>query len=232
MSFTVRDTGGTDWEPIPSGVYHAVSCGVVDLGTQFNEMYGNEQHQAWLSWELPEERLQIEIDGEMEDKPAKISRFYTVSLGTKAWLRQHLESWRGREFTQAELDGFDISKLLGANCLLNVIHKKNKKGETKAQISSIMPLSKNMQKRGIEGEKLYFSIEEHGLNIPESVPEGIKRIIMKSKECNETGQQNDEWREDNIPTDLQDSDLWGNNEISQEPPGGMLRQQGDEEIPF
>ena len=233
MGFTAKDSGGSggEWEPVPRGVYQAVCYAVVDLGTQFNQMYGHEQHQCWISWELPTE--EIEIEGEM--KPRVISRFYTVSLGEKAHLRNHLESWRGQSFTDEELAGFDISRLIGVNCQLNIIHKTKKDGKIRAEVSSIMPLSKGMKKVDSEAEYVYFSIEEHGLDIPDTVPEGIKRIFMKSREWNESNQQMDstDWRTDNAPPPLQDSDPWADNQPPQEPPGGLMRQPEDEsDIPF
>ena len=223
MTFTIKDTGGSDWTPIDAGVYHGVCYSVVDLGTQFSQLFGVEQKKLWICWEFPEER--IEVEG--ENKPRVISNFYTQSLHEKSNLRGHLESWRGRAFTEKELAGFDISKLFGVNCQINVIHKTNQKGQTKAVIGSIMPLSKKMPKIDAESEAVYYSMEEHGLSIPDAVPDGIKAMIMKSKEYNETGQQQDEWREDNVPPPLEDSDPWGNNE----PPGGNMREPGYEDEP-
>ena len=207
MPLTAKDSGGgTDWEPVPAGVYQAVCYAIVDLGTQFNQMYGKEQHQVWIAWELP--TCRIDIEG--ESKPRIISNFYTLSLGEKSNLRKHLESWRGVQFTEQELQGFDITKVFGANCQINVIHKFKKNGSKIGVIGSIMPLGPGMKKVESEAEFVYFSLEEHGLNIPEEVSDGIKAIIWRSKEWNETGQQNDEWRQQQAPAELQDSDPWGN----------------------
>ena len=204
MGFTVKDSGGQDWDPVPRGVYHAVCYAMIDLGTQYNEMYGNEQHKCWVSWELPEERMEYEG----ENRPRVISKFYTVSLHEKSNLRNDLESWRGKAFTVDELLGFDISKLLGANCQINVIHKTNKKGQTRAQVGSIMPLSRNMQKKQPENEKLYFSWEDHGHDLPENLPDGIKSMIMKCREWNEQGQMNDYLPDpDQPPIDSYDDDI-------------------------
>ena len=213
MAFTAKNSGGSgDWEPVPRGVYQAVCYAVVDLGHQFSQMFGVEQHKAWIAWELPTERIQFEG----EDKPRVISKFYTVSLHEKSNLRGDLESWRGRSFTPKELKGFDISKLIGANGQINVIHKENQKGQTRSDVGSIMPLSKGMKKYDSEAEYVYFSFEDHGTSMPENIPDGIKSMIMKSREWNETGQQNDDWRSDNAPPELQDSDPWG--ESAQNPP--------------
>lgn len=203
MGLTASDTGGGDFKPIDSGVYSAVLYGLIDLGTQFNEMYNNYQHKVMLIWEIPSER--IEIEG--EDRPRVISKEYTLSLGEKAILRNDLVSWRGRDFTGQELVRFDISTILGACCQLNVIHKQSKKGRTYSVVSGVMPLGRGAQKFTSENEDLYFSFEEGG-SLPEGIPDWIKSKVMNSREWNEKGQQN--WSEDdpmNHPSPDYDDDI-------------------------
>jgi len=65
-------------------------------------------------------------------------------LHEKSALRKDLESWRGKKFTRDEEMGFDIERLIGVNCLLNITH--NEVGDrTYANIVSIMPLAKGMR---------------------------------------------------------------------------------------
>ena len=52
--------------------------------------------------------------------PLTVSRTFTVSLHEKANLRKFLSAWRGRDFTTEEAKAFDVSKLLGAYCMVNV----------------------------------------------------------------------------------------------------------------
>ena len=196
MAFTAKNTGGgTNWEPVPMGVYSAVCYALVDLGNQENTMYGNVQHKCWVAWELPTERIEIELeDGSKENKPRVISKFFTVSLHEKSNLRQILESWRGKVFTKLELQGFDLSTILGANCQINVIHKVKQDNSIRSEIGAIMPLGSGQQRRESENKHIYFSIEEHGMEIPADVPDGIKAMIQKSYEWNQLGQQqHDPW---------------------------------------
>ena len=72
-----------------------------------------------------------------------ISKTYTASMHEKAALSKDLESWRGRAFTDEERDGFDLKKVLGQPCLLNVIHE-NKGGTVYANIASVSPVPKGM----------------------------------------------------------------------------------------
>ena len=194
MPLLAKETTTKDYEPIEQGVHHAICCWVIDLGHQYNEKWGNDQHKAVIAWELPHLRIDIENeDGSIENKPKVISRIFTLSLGTKSHLRPFLESWRGKRFGFEELMGFDISKLIGVNCQLNVVH--NNVGEkTYANVATAMPLLKGTEHKNPENETIFYSIEDHGLLMPEIAPEWIKNILMQSKEWNETGQQNDEWR--------------------------------------
>ena len=92
---------------------------VADLGTQDTTYMGNPKkaHKVLLSWEL----AQLMDDG----RPFAISSRYTLSLFDQAILRQHLESWRGQQFTEEELVGFDVKNVLGKYCLLSIVHNKD-----------------------------------------------------------------------------------------------------------
>lgn len=178
MSLTAKDTGsGQNFDPVPEGMHHAICYALYDLGTQYNEKYGKFAQKVLITWELPDERIEIEGEGE---KPRAISKKYTLSLHEKAILRKDLESWRGKSFTPEELVGFSLTKLLGVNCMLQVIHNKK---ETKiySNITSIVPLMKNMEKKEPENRIRYFSFDEHDI-IPEDTPGWIIDIIKSSEE--------------------------------------------------
>jgi len=142
MPIIAKDAGGGDFEKTPTGNQQAVCAFVEDIGTHRGEYQGvpNERHQIVVCWELAETMTQ----GEYAGKPFMISNFYTLSLGKKANLRKDLEAWRGKAFTQQELDGFDVERLKGANCLLNIIEETSENGKTRARIASISPVLKNM----------------------------------------------------------------------------------------
>jgi hypothetical protein len=98
-----------------------------------------------IGWELPEEtRVFDEAKG---PQPLVISMEFTLSLNSKATLRKFLASWRGKDFTKEEADGFDIAKLLSVPCMLNIIHKPGVADPTKIyeKISSVSPLAKGVK---------------------------------------------------------------------------------------
>lgn len=114
MSLIAKASGGSKFPILEAGSYPAMCYAIVDIGQQYNKTFNNYAQKVIFMWELPGE--EIEIEGEM--KPRAISETYTNSLGEKANLRKMLENWRGRAFTQEEMDGFDLRNVLG----LSLIH--------------------------------------------------------------------------------------------------------------
>ena len=194
MPFTASSSGGGDFEIIDAGVYVAVCYCVVDTGTHENATWKKWFRKGIIGFEIPDERIEIEKDGVKKDLPRVVSREFTISLAETGYLRPFLESWRGKKFTFEEEAGFDISKLLGVNCQLNIIHETSKKnGKTYANIATAMPLAKGIPHREPENELIYYSMEDHKLSIPEGVYPWMVKKIEASREFNETGQQNEEW---------------------------------------
>ncbi len=140
MAILATAGGGADgkvFEPAPAGVHQAVCVDVVDLGLLETTWQGvtKKQHKINVAWQIAEERA----DG----KPFLVFKRYTLSLHEKSGLRKDLQSWRGKAFTRDEEMGFDIERLLGVNCLLNITH--HEAGDrVYANVVSIMPLVKGM----------------------------------------------------------------------------------------
>ena len=136
MPLIAKNTGGADFEPPPCGMTQAVCAFVEDVGMQVNDIKGGLQHKCVICWELAD-RMQ-------DQRPFMLSRSYTVSLHEKATLRKDLESWRGKAFTNEELEGFDLEKLIGANCTVNVVEYVKKNGSKGHKIASIGPKMKGL----------------------------------------------------------------------------------------
>lgn len=129
MGLVIKESAG--YEPIPAGVHRAVCYAVVDLGVQMTKgQYAKETHQVVLGWELPDET---------DDNGTRrcIYKTYTASLDKRANLRNTLEAWRGKAFTDEERAGFDLSKIIGINCQIQIVHE-DRDGKTYSNIKSIM----------------------------------------------------------------------------------------------
>jgi len=192
MGLIVKEPEGSmNIDPVPEGMHHAVCYGLYDLGTHYQEQWDKSIHKVLIQWELPEERIEVDKDNRRVNLPRAISKQYTFSLHSKAELRKDLESWRGKQFTEKELQGFDLIKVLGVNCMLQVIHRRTDKG-TFANVTSVVPLLKNMPKRQPENEPRYFSFEEHHSNIPANTPDWIVEIIKSAEEWGQEAQEPEE----------------------------------------
>jgi hypothetical protein len=185
MGLTATAKNETHFEPIPAGTHHMVCYGVVDEGTQDVEWQGQKKklYKVRIFWECPEERIDIERDGKKLNLPRVISKEYTLSLGDKASLRKDLVAWRGRDFTPDELEGFGLPNLIGANCLIQIVHIE-KNGKTYANIASIAGLMKSMTKLKPESETMTYDMQKNGANIPATCPDWVKEIVKKSPEYN------------------------------------------------
>lgn len=131
MAIPVRAPDST-FEPCPEGLHHGVCVDAVDLGI-VQTAFG-DKHQVQLRWQVDELNTQ--------GKRFEVRKTYTASLGDKANLRKDLEAWRGKAFTPDELKGFDLERLLGANCQLNVVHTLADNGNLYANVRGIVPAPK------------------------------------------------------------------------------------------
>jgi hypothetical protein len=169
--------GNSGFKQVEAGTYNARCIKVVDLGTQQSNFNGeiSWRRQILVIWELPSELK------EDTTEPLTISKFYTLSLHEKSNLGIDLTSWRGRSFTEKEKQGFDITKLLGVPCMLNVIEGNN----GKSKVGSLMPLPKGTEIAEQITPSLSFAVDDYQNGKKEAfnqLSEGIRNIILRAKE--------------------------------------------------
>lgn len=182
MSLTIakpEDTGG-DFQILDEGTHAAICTWLVDLGPQELEFQGEvtEKPRIRLRFEVPAERAEwTDKEGVTHEGPMVIWKEYTASLHEKATLRAHLESWRGRAFTEDELRGFDLKAILGKPCMIAVTHRTGTNGKTYANITSISKLMKGLEVKA-EGDLVHFDFDDHTdadfAQLPEWLQEKIK----------------------------------------------------------
>jgi len=185
MALIARATGGVDFKPTPPGVYLARCFRIIDLGTQRGEWKGKEKwsRKVMFQWELygeDEEGNALTMD---DGRPMSISKQYTLSLGENAQLRADLKAWRGRDFTPEELNEFDISKVLGVACMINVSHGE-KDGKTYANISGVTPVPKAMRAaipKPINDLQL-FDVSEPDMDVMGKLSDRMQEKIKACKE--------------------------------------------------
>ncbi len=184
-------TDGKSFPITKAGSYLAVCYAVVDLGTHEDTYKGEDRDRrlCLITFEIPGERIEIEKeDGTKEDKPRAISIKETFSMYEKSNLRQKIESWRGKPFTDLEATDFEFKNLLGVNALIQVAHKEFKANNNKyAFIQSITRPLIEMEKIKSENEHLFFEfalpcVTPEGFEFPENMPDWIIKKIKESRE--------------------------------------------------
>lgn len=147
MAITATNSGGTPRELIPTGNYLARCYKMIHIGTVEEVILGEKKvlNKVRVGWELPTE--QRVFNEEKGLQPLVIDKEFTLSLHEKSSLRAVLKAWRGKDFTEEEAKAFDITKLLGVQCMINIIHKPSKKDPTRhfEEIAGVTPVPKGIE---------------------------------------------------------------------------------------
>ena len=188
MGFIAKDSGGGSFKRVPSGVHIGRCYSLIDLGTQLTSgQYGDKlQHKLRIGWELFGEDengapLTVDVDG--REMPMTITKSYTVSMHEKARLRADLAAWRGREFSDEEAKAFDVSKLVGAYCMVNVTTSETN-GKTYSNVAGLTPLPsalKNAKPTPVH-EVLLFDLDAPDMAVFSGFHEKLQDAIKRSPE--------------------------------------------------
>lgn len=195
-------------ELIPAGNYIARCYKMIEIGTIPTEYMGQQkmQHKVRIGWELPTElKVFKEENGE---QPMVIDKEYTLSLADKAALRADLQSWRGKAFTDAEADAFDITKLIGAPCMINIIHVQGKNDATKTyqKIAGITPMPKGVTCPEQINKSFVFELENFNQDTFNSLPDFIKESIVKSEQYKALSNPSPDASADHHPSNTEEHD--------------------------
>lgn len=179
-------TSNSDFQKAPAGSHLACLYRIVDLGTQSIEWKGkfNMLRKAQFFFELHGEDNEGKPLTTADGKPLIQTKRYTISLGEKSTLRKDLESWRGKGFTDEELKGFDLTKLLGAWCMVTISHN-DRDGKTYANLDAITPVPNMIVKAGFPdrvNDLFWYSLDDHDEAKFNSLSDGLKEAIKKSAE--------------------------------------------------
>lgn len=171
---------------VPEGTHIARCYAVVDLGTHDDTYKGvdRKRRKVILSFEFPNQlHVFKEEDGE---QPLGRSKTFTNSLSEKATLRKMLQSWRGRAFTQKELQGFDLSTVSGHPVQVGVIHYVKDNGEKTDVIDSLIACPQGLNVPDAINEPYSYSIDEHPKNW-DRLSKWMQEEVMQSDEFKALG---------------------------------------------
>ena len=129
------------YDLITEGLHPAVCCQIHNVGHQsFKGGPPGLSPKCVLIFEVDQKMA----SGTMQGKPMTISKGYPMFMGNNAKgvpsaLKTHMQGWRGRPFTDAELADFSLKRVLGKPCTLMIAHTPKEGGGMKATIVSILP---------------------------------------------------------------------------------------------
>lgn len=179
----IATTNQTQRELVPVGNHLAICYQMIEIGT-VEEIVMNEKKilkKVRIGWELPNETKVF--NEEKGEQPFVMSKEYTLSMHEKSTLRADLKSWRGKDFSEYEAKAFDITKLLGKPCMINVIHKPSKDGlKTYSQISAITGVPKGMTVPPQSNRTICLSYDNFDENEFNALPDFIKDKMKTSIE--------------------------------------------------
>lgn len=211
MGFVASDSGGGYFKRVPQGVFIGRCYSLVDLGTQLSSgQYGEKmQHKIRIGWELfgeDEQGAPLTVDVDGHPMPMTISKSYTVSLHEKSSLRKDLSAWRGKDFTDEEAKGFDISKLIGAYCMVNVTTSETN-GKTYSNVAGLTPLPgalKNAKPAPVHAH-IKFDLDAPDMVVFNTFHEKLQETIKSSPEWQRNQRQGGGGFDD-MPNDLEESE--------------------------
>ena len=161
MSFKMKSSSGEggQFEIPPAGNHPAVLVGIIDLGTRPSTFQGKttDRREVYLVWELTAEK---KAGGSTNHT---IARAYTLSLNAKANLAKLIGQWRGKALAEGE--EFDLLRLLGKPCLLNVTHKPSG-DRTFAEVGGASPAPKGLTVPPATIKPVSWDVED-GTDVPD-----------------------------------------------------------------
>lgn len=179
-----ENSGGNFVRILPPEDNHAARCySIIHTGTRIDPNFKTVKNQVRVGFEIVDPDLRHTFKEGEPPKPFVLSKAYNLSLNEKATLRKDLESWRGKSFTEKELGGFDISKLMNQPCFIQVVHRTSEaNGNQYANIVSITKPPKGFTVPDLYNDTTIFSVDKFDKEMFDSFPEFIQEEIKASDE--------------------------------------------------
>jgi hypothetical protein len=133
----VGDEGGFVRPLAPAGQFVAVCYDVADIG-EIKTQFGSK-HKVLIDYQLP-------VNDPATGLPYTCGMTFTKSMNEKANLRKHMETWRGRPYTEEQIKArVPIGKMKGVPALITITHKTQPNGKTYANIIGVSMVPEQMR---------------------------------------------------------------------------------------
>jgi uncharacterized protein YfkK (UPF0435 family) len=203
---TTQSNSTKEFKNAPAGSHLGRLYKIVDLGTQQGEWEGKATYARKMIFYF---ELHGEDDKGMplvndDGKPLIVTKYYNASLGEKATLRKHLQTWLNLDFSKMP-EGFKVENILGKFAMINVTTYQ-KDGKTRASIEGLSAVPAIVTKHGLPkgiNEISIFDLNKFDSAKFDGLSDSIKKMIMSSPEYRALTQQpessSDDFSNDSIP---------------------------------
>jgi len=203
---TTQSNSTKEFKNAPPGSHLGRLYKIVDLGTQQGEWEGKATfaRKMIFYFELhgdDDKGLPLVND---DGKPLIVTKYYNASLGEKATLRKHLQTWLNLDFSKMP-EGFKVENILGKFAMINVTTYQ-KDGKTRASVEGLSAVPAIVVKHGLPdgfNDISMFDLNKFDSAKFDGLSDSIKKMIMSSPEYRALTQQpessSDDSFDDSIP---------------------------------
>jgi hypothetical protein len=168
---SAKSGGKSNFTAHPEGQFAGVCVDVHDLGFLKTTWQGQEKVQHKIDVYFFCGEYKDGTDGKRY--PLLVRDRFTATLSDKGRLKPFLQGWRGKKFTEEELQKFDLDNMIGAPALLTVEH--NIVGDdTYANIVGCAKLPKVMEAPATPDDFVRFKDRK---DAQETTVQGIKKEL-------------------------------------------------------
>ena len=203
---TTQSNSTKEFKNAPPGSHLGRLYKIVDLGTQQGEWEGKATFARKMIF-------YFELHGDDDKgsplvnddgKPLIVTKYYNASLGEKATLRKHLQTWLNLDFSKMP-EGFKVENILGKFAMINVTTYQ-KDGKTRASVEGLSAVPAIVVKHGLPdgfNDISMFDLNKFDSAKFDGLSDSIKKMIMSSPEYRALTQQpessSDDSFDDSIP---------------------------------
>jgi hypothetical protein len=217
--------GGGDGKPreMPDAGQQPAACvGLIDLGTQEDEYKGVKKtlRQVAIVWELTD----APMTG-YKDRNHVMINSYNLFFNDQAKLRQLIEKWFGKQFSNEEsAANFDMRLLIDPKfrkCVANVLHAKGKNsGKVYAKLEDVSKPHRSLVVPDPKHKPFVWNLADDVKDIPDWVPwlvgEPVAEVVKRSQEA--SGRKTVEKATPPSPSEPPDEGDVGSDDPNDQPP--------------
>lgn len=184
MAKTLKESGSKNFELPAPGTYFGRCYSLAFLGTAPETIKGvtSMKKKLRISWELPTEKTVFK-EGD-EPKPFAVHRILNESTSEKSDVFKILNAWTSGKVNKDTIKNFDLEKILGQPCLLNITHKISTKDSSQKflEVTGISPVPKGMQLTPAFNPPQIFDVERFDQVQFNKLPKFLKERVVSSEE--------------------------------------------------